>query len=152
MNKRCRIDGIMRIAITCAILSLGLLVALGGCGAGADKKPVPFSQLPLAQQRLIVEKVAPPALAQRDNPYSTPMYYLPAKGYQAGPGSMKREGTIILDRNRPDIQEQLLSLPLIEGGRNEIHLRQLQSIAAVADWRKQRRLCSKILFSIPKMA
>ena len=52
----------------------------------------------------------------------------------------------------PDIQEQLLSLPLIEGGRNEIHLRQLQSIAAVADWRKQRRLCSKILFSIPKMA
>ncbi len=39
----------------------------------------------------------------------------------------------------PDLQEQLLFLPRIEGGRDEIHLRQLQAIAAVADWRKQRR-------------
>jgi hypothetical protein len=40
----------------------------------------------------------------------------------------------------PDLQEQLLFLPRIEGGRAEIHLRELQSITAVLDWRKQRRL------------
>ena len=40
----------------------------------------------------------------------------------------------------PDIQEQLLFLPRIEGGKERIHLRQLQPIAAVPDWRKQRHL------------
>lgn len=40
----------------------------------------------------------------------------------------------------PDIQEQILFLPRIEGGHEPIHLRQLQSITAVPDWRKQRRL------------
>ena len=39
----------------------------------------------------------------------------------------------------PDIQEQLLFLPRVERGRDQIHLRDLQSIAAAADWRKQRR-------------
>jgi hypothetical protein len=40
----------------------------------------------------------------------------------------------------PDLQETLLHLPLIERGRAQIHLRQMQSIASVPDWRKQRRL------------
>lgn len=40
----------------------------------------------------------------------------------------------------PDIQEQLLFLPRIPGGRGTIHLRHLQPIAAVPDWRKQRRI------------
>jgi hypothetical protein len=40
----------------------------------------------------------------------------------------------------PDIQEQLLFCPLIEGGRNAIYLRQLQPIAAEPDWKKQRGL------------
>lgn len=40
----------------------------------------------------------------------------------------------------PDLQEQLLFLPRTERGRDPIHLRQLQPIVAVADWRKQRRL------------
>jgi hypothetical protein len=40
----------------------------------------------------------------------------------------------------PDIQEQILHLPRVSGGRDPIHLRQLQSIALVPDWRKQRRM------------
>jgi hypothetical protein len=40
----------------------------------------------------------------------------------------------------PDIQEQLLFLPRVERGRASIHLRQLQTIASVPDWRKQRKL------------
>lgn len=39
----------------------------------------------------------------------------------------------------PDIQEQLLFLPLVEEGRGPIHLRQLQPIAAIPDWKKQRK-------------
>ena len=44
----------------------------------------------------------------------------------------------------PDIQEQLLFLPRIERGRAPVHLRHLQPIASVPDWRKQRRLWSEI--------
>lgn len=44
----------------------------------------------------------------------------------------------------PDIQEQLLFLPRIDRGRGSIHLRQLQTIAAVPDWRKQRKLWNGI--------
>ncbi len=40
----------------------------------------------------------------------------------------------------PDIQEQLLFLPRIERGREPILERELRRIAAVADWKKQRRM------------
>jgi hypothetical protein len=40
----------------------------------------------------------------------------------------------------PDIQEQLLFLPLTERGRDPVILHQLQPIAQVLDWKKQRRL------------
>jgi hypothetical protein len=40
----------------------------------------------------------------------------------------------------PDIQETILFLPRTERGRDPIHLRQLQPIAAAPDWRKQRRM------------
>lgn len=40
----------------------------------------------------------------------------------------------------PDIQEAILFLPRVERGRDPIHLRQLQPIALVPDWRKQRKL------------
>jgi hypothetical protein len=40
----------------------------------------------------------------------------------------------------PDLQEALLFLPRTGHGRDAIHLRQLQPIASVIDWRKQRRL------------
>jgi len=44
----------------------------------------------------------------------------------------------------PNIQEAILFLPRVERGRDPIHLRQLQSIALVPDWRKQRKLWSTI--------
>lgn len=40
----------------------------------------------------------------------------------------------------PDIQEEILHLPRVTGGRDPIHLRMLQPIALVADWRKQRQM------------
>src|SRR5262249_8604106 len=40
----------------------------------------------------------------------------------------------------PDIQEQILFLPRTQRGRDPIHLRQLQPIAAAPEWRKQRRM------------
>jgi hypothetical protein len=42
----------------------------------------------------------------------------------------------------PDIQEEILFLPRVTAGRDPIHLRQLQPIALVPDWRKQRKLWS----------
>jgi hypothetical protein len=39
----------------------------------------------------------------------------------------------------PDIQETLLFLPPTERGRDAIRLRQLQALAALPDWRHQRR-------------
>ncbi len=44
----------------------------------------------------------------------------------------------------PDIQEQILFLPRIERGRDPLKEHQLRPIAAVADWRKQRKLWSEI--------
>ncbi|MCX7429088.1 MAG: hypothetical protein NTW96_26120 [Planctomycetia bacterium] len=43
-----------------------------------------------------------------------------------------------------DLQERLLFLPRIEGGKERIHLHQLQSITVVPDWRKQRRLWGRL--------
>jgi hypothetical protein len=40
----------------------------------------------------------------------------------------------------PDIQEQLLFLARIERGRESIHLRLLQPIAVVTNWKQQRSL------------
>ena len=45
----------------------------------------------------------------------------------------------------PDVQEAILYLPRTERGRDPIHLRQLQPIAAAFDWRKQRRLWQALL-------
>lgn len=39
----------------------------------------------------------------------------------------------------PDIQEAILALPRVEEGRNPITERDLRPIAAIVDWRKQRR-------------
>ena len=45
----------------------------------------------------------------------------------------------------PDIQERLLSLIRIVGGRDVLYLRRLQSIALESDWRKQRDSWNKII-------
>ena len=44
----------------------------------------------------------------------------------------------------PDIQEAILHLPRTRSGRDLLHLRLLQPIAAVADWKKQRPLWKKM--------
>jgi hypothetical protein len=44
----------------------------------------------------------------------------------------------------PDIQEALLFLPRTVNGRDPIHLRQLQPIAAVLDWEQQRHLWRRL--------
>jgi hypothetical protein len=44
----------------------------------------------------------------------------------------------------PDIQEALLFLPRTEKGRDSIHLAQLQPLAALLDWRQQRRLWQEL--------
>ena len=50
----------------------------------------------------------------------------------------------------PDIQEDLLFLPRVESGRDPLHLRQLQPIAAIPDWRKQRRVWAGIFSTSPQ--
>ena len=44
----------------------------------------------------------------------------------------------------PDIQEAILFLPRVERGHDPIHLGQLQLIALVPDWRKQRRMWAEL--------
>jgi hypothetical protein len=43
----------------------------------------------------------------------------------------------------PDIQETILFLPRTQRGRDPVILRDLQPIAAVLDWREQRRMWTK---------
>ena len=45
----------------------------------------------------------------------------------------------------PDIQEEILFLPRTDGSRAPIAERHLRPIAAVPDWRKQRRMWKKLL-------
>jgi hypothetical protein len=45
----------------------------------------------------------------------------------------------------PDIQEQLLFLRRPEQGRDPIHLARLQPIAAIVDWKRQRRSWRELL-------
>ena len=45
----------------------------------------------------------------------------------------------------PDIQEAILFLPRTQRGRDPIILRDLQPIAAVLDWRQQRRIWAELL-------
>ncbi len=44
----------------------------------------------------------------------------------------------------PDIQEALLLLPPLESGRDSLTERELRPIAAVPDWKKQRRMWRRI--------
>ena len=49
----------------------------------------------------------------------------------------------------PDIQEELLFYHRPAGGRDPIYLARLQPIAAIIDWKKQRRLWRDIIGSLP---
>ncbi len=44
----------------------------------------------------------------------------------------------------PDIQEQILFLPAARGSRHPVRLAQLQPIARIPDWNRQRRLWTTI--------
>jgi hypothetical protein len=87
------------------IVPLAVLVLPAQADQEPSTSPPAFSDLSPEQKRIILHKVAPPPVAQRDAPYSTPMYYLPYKGYQAGFGSMELDqtGNFVLDCNRRDI-------------------------------------------------
>ncbi len=52
----------------------------------------------------------------------------------------------------PDIQEAILFLPRTETGRDPIHVRQLQPIALVPDWRKQRRMWNLLAAHLNSLA
>jgi len=45
----------------------------------------------------------------------------------------------------PDIQEAILTLPRVERSRDPITERDLRPIAAIVDWRKQRRAWNKLI-------
>jgi hypothetical protein len=44
----------------------------------------------------------------------------------------------------PDIQEELLFLPLVTSGRDPINEKQLRRVCATTDWRKQRHLWAQL--------
>lgn len=95
-----------------------------------------FSSLPDDKQQQIRQMVEPPAAKDRYGPYSTPMYYLMAKGYgydgtlDVNPESRVyvKDGTEgpdwgnwELDRNRPDWQEEMVK-SWADLGLNNTHL------------------------------
>jgi hypothetical protein len=45
----------------------------------------------------------------------------------------------------PNIQEEILFLPRMEIGREQIHMRELQPIMAIWDWRKQRQRWKQLM-------
>jgi hypothetical protein len=51
----------------------------------------------------------------------------------------------------PDLQEQVLFLPVTLGGRDPIKLRDLQVVAAALDWREQRRRWALLLQRLPSV-
>lgn len=44
----------------------------------------------------------------------------------------------------PDVQEEILLLPALERGRERLHLRDLQGLAAICDWQEQRQLWNRM--------
>lgn len=52
----------------------------------------------------------------------------------------------------PDIQEEVLFLPLIERGRDRLPLRLLQPIALTPDWAEQRRRWAELCKRLPPLS
>ena len=98
VNRSCSILARPAVAIVACFVCL-----IGSARAAEGTRPLGLSELPIEQQRQIEQRVAPPPTAERDAPYSTPMYYLMHKGFSDGP-----HGELLLDRNRPDWQEALI--------------------------------------------
>jgi hypothetical protein len=47
----------------------------------------------------------------------------------------------------PDIQEEILFLPRVASGEDPVHLRRMQPIATVANWKAQRQACQTVVRS-----
>lgn len=92
------------LASRCVVsLALSFCCLFAPANAEQQQRPLGLSELPINRQRQIEQRIEPPPLAERDAPYSTPMYYLMHKGYYDGINKQ-----ILLDRNRPDWQEALI--------------------------------------------
>lgn len=125
MSLSHQIMGMGRIVLTASIF----LGTFAPCTAQS------FSDLPQDQQDALRQMVEPPALARRQGPYSTPMYYLMHRGYEyRGDLDLKQEdrtydktkpgvdhGSWSLDRNRPDWQEAMIK-DWAKLGLNNTHL------------------------------
>lgn len=93
-----------KLASPCLVsLALCFSCLFAPAHAEQQQRPLGLSELPIDRQRQIEQRIEPPPLAERDAPYSTPMYYLMHKGYYDGINKQ-----ILLDRNRPDWQEALI--------------------------------------------
>jgi hypothetical protein len=128
---------------------------LGFVAATAFADPgTAFSSLPAEKQQQIRASVAPPPLAERVGPYSTPMYYLMYAGYKyegdADKDGAKRRykttagkpgpdyGSWTLDTNKPHWQEAMVR-NWSELGMNNTHLNiypQNKSLAILPEWRQ----------------
>lgn len=118
-------------------LTLHAAVQAGAhAGTHAGSQP-PFSALPADVQAKLRAVAAPPPLAEREAPYSTPMYYLMYAGYEYR-GDEDRDpngrcypsmagktgpdfGNWKIDRNRPDWQEAMLR-DFAEMGMTQTHV------------------------------
>lgn len=102
---------LIKYAIVAGLILTTTINTQNDCSAANLSKDNPaFSSLPVSQRREIETRLAPPPPAQRNSPYSTPMYYLLHKGYRDGVGAIHPipSGNLVLDRNRPDWQEVIL--------------------------------------------
>lgn len=70
-----------RTPMRCLASIVAALVVTSVAAADADNF-APFSKLPPNRQEALRRLVAPPPLAQRNGPYSTPRYYLMYRGYK----------------------------------------------------------------------
>lgn len=50
----------------------------------------------------------------------------------------------------PDIQEEILFLPLSDGGRDPVREKMIRPIASIPDWRKQRAMWRELLAQLLK--
>ena len=118
---------------TSPVCAVGVALVLAATLQASDEGS--FSSLPRTDQYRLRSSAAPPPPAEREGPYSTPMYYLMYEGYayegglDVGPAGRTYvrdrqgpdHGSWKLDRNRPDWQEAMVR-DWAELGLNNTHL------------------------------
>jgi DNA invertase Pin-like site-specific DNA recombinase len=121
-----------------------LLLRLDGRGRARRQAPQPVSRLPRVSRWM--------ALALHfDELLSAGKLVDQAEVARVGHVSRARVSQIMnLLHLAPDIQEQLLFWPSLEGGRDPILLRHLQPLAALPDWERQRRKWLRLVRRLAK--